>query len=250
MRAQVTDSLWTTRTRPSGRPRRPPRPLLFPPRAALRPCPVPALPLPVPAAVPACVPPCPGPAEGFFRRLCRNRSSRTGRYVCMFASEAPEGGRHGVPRLPLTGAGREVSRYSAAHPGSARAVPPYGRFRGMRAGRGELITIDQWGVAQPLINSWKSGEDSPKRALPTAGQIGQQAPGAAVSEGASGGIPGAFRSARRPAPTCEYLVTKDVRSTTRCRLSSPEICPDLRKRHSEEGSPVLPWIATEGVPDT
>jgi len=33
-------------------------------------------------------------------------------------------------------------------------------------------------------------------------------------------------------------------------LSSPEICPDLRKRHSGEAILVLLWIATEGVPVT
>jgi hypothetical protein len=52
------------------------------------------------------------------------------------------------------------------------------------------------------------------------------------------------------APTCEYPLPIAPRSTFLLRLSSPEICPDLRKRHSEDAVSVLPWIATEGVPVT
>ena len=63
-------------------------------------------------------------------------------------------------------------------------------------------------------------------------------------------VPYAFRSARRAAPTCEYPRPLPPRCTFLSRLSSPEICPDLRKRHSEDAVSVLPWIATEGVPVT
>ena len=60
----------------------------------------------------------------------------------------------------------------------------------------------------------------------------------------------AFHLPRRAAPTCEYLLPLGLRSTFLLLLSSPEICPDLRKRHSEDAVSVLPWIATEGVPVT
>lgn len=60
----------------------------------------------------------------------------------------------------------------------------------------------------------------------------------------------AFLSARTAAPTCEYPLPEGLRSTFLLLLSSPEICPDLRKRHSEEAVSVLLWIATEGVPVT
>jgi hypothetical protein len=60
----------------------------------------------------------------------------------------------------------------------------------------------------------------------------------------------AFHFARAAAPTCEYLLPFAPRSTFLLHLSSPEICPDLRKRHSEDAVSVLPWIATEGVPVT
>lgn len=69
-----------------------------------------------------------------------------------------------------------------------------------------------------------------------------------------GGLPrvvtGAFHVPREAPPTCEYLPPLGRRSTFPSQLSSPEICPDLRKRHSEDAVSVLPWIATEGVPVT
>ncbi|CAG6392317.1 hypothetical protein SCOCK_160099 [Actinacidiphila cocklensis] len=63
-------------------------------------------------------------------------------------------------------------------------------------------------------------------------------------------VTGVFPARRIPAPTCGYRMAVAPSSTFQGRLSSPEICPDLRKRHSDEGVPVLPWIATEGVPVT
>src|SRR4051812_34636751 len=66
----------------------------------------------------------------------------------------------------------------------------------------------------------------------------------------SGRVSRRFQAARTTAPTCEYPVPPALPSTSQPLLSSPEICPDLRKRHSEEGVHVLPWIATEGVPVT
>ncbi|AOT59636.1 hypothetical protein A4G23_02479 [Streptomyces rubrolavendulae] len=72
----------------------------------------------------------------------------------------------------------------------------------------------------------------------------------APSSCAPGGSGETFRLAPAAAPTCGYPLAKARRSTSAQSLSSPEICPDLRKRHSERAVSVLPWIATEGVPVT
>ena len=82
--------------------------------------------------------------------------------------------------------------------------------------------------------------------LPEPGKTGRSSP----SEGVLYRVTCAFRCARTAAPTCEYPLPEAARSTFLLLLSSPEMRPDLRKRHSEEAILVLPWIATEGVPVT
>ncbi|GHF18470.1 hypothetical protein GCM10010359_20190 [Streptomyces morookaense] len=116
-------------------------------------------------------------------------------------------------------------------------------------GREELPELIKYGLINSGIGARKGGcapNGVPELGRPDPGKTGRSA----AREPRPERVTRVFRPARRPAPTCEYPLPEPLRSTSRLLLSSPEICPDLRKRHSERAVPVLDWIATEGVPVT